>query len=188
MQVIQQSLLITYCNENHFCAAPQGRPYHSIVKNHLKIRVSGSRSGAEPKSHQFVLVTHPTCPPSFVRISSCLFEISCSQTSKQTDRGGNVTTHCRNVYLIFISIFTFTLWRCCCTFSLCKFANSSDADLPPIGLYEVLAPLFLYSQNLPSWKTIASLTLPSQTVSHIWIITLGKVELFTPHGIVYKLD
>ena len=43
----------------------------------LKILVVGSGSGSSPKSNQFVLVTHPTCPPSFVRIRPQLFEISC---------------------------------------------------------------------------------------------------------------
>ena len=34
-----------------------------MVKNHWKIIVSISGSGSSPKSNQFVLVTHPTCPP-----------------------------------------------------------------------------------------------------------------------------
>ena len=44
------------------------------------------RSGSSPKSNHFVLVTHPTCPPSFIWIHSQLFEISCTQTNKQTNR------------------------------------------------------------------------------------------------------
>ena len=56
-------------------------PYLSMVKNHLKILVVGS--GSSPKSNQFVLVTHPTCPQ--------LFEISCAQTNKQTDKNGSLT-------------------------------------------------------------------------------------------------
>ena len=35
------------------------------------------RFGFSPKSNQFVVVRHPTCPPRFVRILPQLFEISC---------------------------------------------------------------------------------------------------------------
>ena len=41
-------------------------PLLSTMKNHLKIQASGS--GSSPKSNHFVLVTHPTCPPNFIRI------------------------------------------------------------------------------------------------------------------------
>ena len=37
------------------------------------------------------MVTHPTCPPSFVRTRPQLFEISCTQTNRQTERGENIT-------------------------------------------------------------------------------------------------
>ena len=45
-----------------------------------------SRSGfrSSPKSNQFILITHPTCPPSFIRIRPQLFQISCTQANKQT--------------------------------------------------------------------------------------------------------
>ena len=59
-------------------------PYLSMAKNHLKIPVV--RSGSSPKSNQFVLVTHRTCPPNFIRICTQLFEISCTQTNKQTNQ------------------------------------------------------------------------------------------------------
>ena len=39
-------------------------PYLSMVKNHFKILASGS--GYSPKSQQFFLVTHPTCPPNLI--------------------------------------------------------------------------------------------------------------------------
>ena len=45
--------------------------YLSMVKNHFEtqiILVSRSGFGSSPKSNQFFLVTHPTCPPSFIRI------------------------------------------------------------------------------------------------------------------------
>ena len=41
----------------------------------LKIILVGS--GSSPKSNQFVVVTHPTCLPSFIRIRPQLFEMSC---------------------------------------------------------------------------------------------------------------
>ena len=43
----------------------------------LKILVSGSGFGCSLKSNQFFLVIHPTCPPSVIRIRAQLFEISC---------------------------------------------------------------------------------------------------------------
>ena len=43
----------------------------------LKILVVRSGSGSSPKSNRFVVVTHPTCPPSFIQICPQLFEISC---------------------------------------------------------------------------------------------------------------
>ena len=50
----------------------------SIIR---KILVVGS--GSTPKSNLFVLVSHPTCPQSFIRIRPQLFEISCTQTRKR---------------------------------------------------------------------------------------------------------
>ena len=61
-------------------------PDLSMVKNHFKILVVGSGSGSSPKSNQFVLVTHPTCPPNFIRIRLHLFEISCTKTGKHIDK------------------------------------------------------------------------------------------------------
>ena len=55
-------------------------PYLIMVKNHFKnqiILISQSGLGSSPKSNQFVLATHQTCPPSFVRIRPQPFEISC---------------------------------------------------------------------------------------------------------------
>ena len=56
-------------------------PYLSTVKNHFKkwnnsriqILVSGFRFRSSPKSNQFIVDTHPTCPPSFVRIRPTTF-------------------------------------------------------------------------------------------------------------------
>ena len=48
-----------------------------------KILVFGSGLGSSPKSNQFVLVTHPTCPPNFIQIHPPLLEISCTQTDRQ---------------------------------------------------------------------------------------------------------
>ena len=54
----------------------------------IKNRVSGSRSRSSPKSHNFVLVTYPTCPQ--------LLERSCSYTNRQAgrqiSRGENITS------------------------------------------------------------------------------------------------
>ena len=50
----------------------------------LKIPVVGSRSS--PKSNHFVLVTHWTWTQNFIRIHPQLFEISCTQTKKTTDK------------------------------------------------------------------------------------------------------
>ena len=54
----------------------------------LKILVvgSGSGSGSSLKSNQFVLISHRTCPQNFIRIRPQLFEISCTQTNKQTNK------------------------------------------------------------------------------------------------------
>ena len=51
-----------------------------MVKNHFKI--IGYRCRSSGKSNQFVLVTYPSYPPSFVQIRPQLFEISCLQTNK----------------------------------------------------------------------------------------------------------
>ena len=69
-------------------------PCLSMVKNQLKILVVGSGFGSSTKSNRFVLVTHPTCPQNFIQIRAHLFEISCTQTNKQTDRqrGENITS------------------------------------------------------------------------------------------------
>ena len=40
-------------------------------------KIIGSTSGSSPKLNLFFLITHPMCPPSFVRICPQLFEISC---------------------------------------------------------------------------------------------------------------
>ena len=67
-------------------------PDLSMVKNQLKKTIiSGSESS--PKSNQFI-VTHRTCPPSFVRICPRCFEISCTQrqTNRQTEIGENLTS------------------------------------------------------------------------------------------------
>ena len=58
-------------------------PFLSMVNNHLKIIRSGFRSS--PKSNQFVLVAHPTCPQNFIQIHPQLFEISCTQANRQTN-------------------------------------------------------------------------------------------------------
>ena len=42
-----------------------------------------SRLRSSRKSNKFILVTHPTCPPNFVRICRQLFEISCSQADRR---------------------------------------------------------------------------------------------------------
>ena len=57
-----------------------------MVNNHWKSLVVGS--GSSPKSKQFVLVTHRTCPQNFIGVRSQPFEISCTQTDKQTDIEG----------------------------------------------------------------------------------------------------
>ena len=51
-----------------------------------KIFVVASESGSSPKSNQFLLVIHPTFPQDYIQIRAQLFEISCTQTNKQTDR------------------------------------------------------------------------------------------------------
>ena len=57
----------------------------------LKSRTaSGFRS--PPKSNQLVLLTHPTCPQNCIQIRLQLFEISCTQTNKQTERCENITS------------------------------------------------------------------------------------------------
>ncbi len=51
------------------------------VKNHFQnLIILSSRPGfgSSPKSNQFVLATHPTCPPSFIWTRKQLFDISCS--------------------------------------------------------------------------------------------------------------
>jgi len=60
------------------------------------ILVSRSGFGSSPKldedlDNQFAMVTHPKCPPSFIRISPQLFEISCTLTDRQTEMGENIT-------------------------------------------------------------------------------------------------
>jgi len=50
----------------------------------VKIPVSTSWSGLQPKSK--LLVTHPIFPKNFVTIRAQLFELSCCQTDRQTDR------------------------------------------------------------------------------------------------------
>ena len=64
-----------------------GRAHSSTRLNSLRFashRSTGSGSVPQPKCNNFVLVTHPTCPQTFVRIRPQLFEVSCSQTDKQT--------------------------------------------------------------------------------------------------------
>ena len=52
--------------------------YLSMVKNHLnEIIRSRSGLGSSPKLNHFFLVTHPLCPPTFIRICPQLFEILC---------------------------------------------------------------------------------------------------------------
>ena len=68
-------------------------PHLSVVKNQLKIKILVSRSGSSPESNQFVLVTHPTCPPNFVRIHPWLFE---KPAHRQTNKK---KTSCRARYL-----------------------------------------------------------------------------------------
>ena len=58
----------------------------------FKILVVGSGYGSSPKSTQFVLVTHPTCPQNFSQIPQQFFEISYTQTNRQTERGENITS------------------------------------------------------------------------------------------------
>ena len=60
----------------------------------LKIQGVGSVSGSSSKSNQFVLVTHPTCPENFIQIRPQPFEISCTQTNRQTktERGENISS------------------------------------------------------------------------------------------------
>ena len=59
-----------------------------------KILVVESGSRSSPKSNQFVLVTHQTCPPNFIQIHPQLFEISCTQTDRQKG-GENNLLHLR---------------------------------------------------------------------------------------------
>ena len=64
---------------------------HFIILNNYRIRI---RIGIFTKIES-ILVTHPTCPASFVQICPQLFEISCTQTDRQTDRqkgGENITS------------------------------------------------------------------------------------------------
>ena len=53
---------------------------------------AGSGSGLQPKCNRSILVTDPNHPPSFGITRPELFEISCSQPNKQTDRGEDVTS------------------------------------------------------------------------------------------------
>ena len=62
-----------------------------MVKKLLK-KIIGSGFGSSPKLNQFFLVILPKCPPSFVRNRSQLFEISCTQTDRQTERRENITS------------------------------------------------------------------------------------------------
>ena len=59
-------------------------PSSLSVKYESIIRVSGS--GSSPKQNNFVLLTHPTAPPSSIQIHPRPLEISCSQTGKQTNK------------------------------------------------------------------------------------------------------
>jgi len=52
------------------------------------IIMSGSGHGSSPKLNHFFHVTHQTWPPCFIRIRRHLFEISCTQTNRETDRKG----------------------------------------------------------------------------------------------------
>ena len=63
-------------------------PVSQWWRNTEKILVVRSGSRSSPKSNQFVLVKHRTCPQNFIRICPQLFEISCTQTDRQTDRKG----------------------------------------------------------------------------------------------------
>ena len=54
----------------------------------ITLKILVARSGSSPKCNQFILVTHPTSPQNFIQIHPQLFEISCTQTDKQTDRQG----------------------------------------------------------------------------------------------------
>ena len=58
----------------------------------ITFKILRSGSWSSPKSDQFVLVTHPTWPPSFIRICPQLFEISCTQANKQTEKSENITS------------------------------------------------------------------------------------------------
>ena len=65
IQLIHQVLSKSVHNFLRYHAIYSFWPYLSMVKNHLKIIIS--RSGSSPKSNQFIIVTHPTCPPNFVQ-------------------------------------------------------------------------------------------------------------------------
>ena len=57
----------------------------SMVKNNFKKIMYPDRSGCVslPKSNIFLLVTHPTCPLSFIRIRSNVLRYSCTQSDRQ---------------------------------------------------------------------------------------------------------
>ncbi len=61
----------------------------------LKILVVGSGSGSSPKSNQFVVVKHQTCPQNFIQIHPQLFW-DILYTDKQTNKK---KTSCRARYL-----------------------------------------------------------------------------------------
>ena len=62
------------------------QPNLSTVKNRFKNSSGGSGSRSSPKSNQFILVTHRTCPQNFIQIRPQLFEISCTQINKQKNK------------------------------------------------------------------------------------------------------
>ena len=75
---------LRYCAIYHFW--PDLSMVKNLFKNSSTVVESGSGFGSSPKSNQFVLVTHGTCPQNFIRIRQQLFEISCTQTDNQTNK------------------------------------------------------------------------------------------------------
>ena len=60
----------------------------------LKIQQVRSGSRSSPKSNQFTLVTHPTCPQNFIQIRPQLFEISCKKSNRKTKKGEGQLGEC----------------------------------------------------------------------------------------------
>jgi len=82
--------------------------YSAVAKILLIIPVSESWSGSQSKSNQ-LLVTRPAAPKIFIRIRRLLFELSCWQTDRQTDKSKNMRSLAEVIknYSLLLKVYVF---------------------------------------------------------------------------------